>query len=199
MTCPDYIENFAKACEREGVSLFLLAGEPGTVDKAITKLKQIAPNLIVQGHHGYFEKSGSENEYVIEQINEFKPDILYVGFGMPLQEQWIKANFEKIETKVFLPLGACLDFYTNTVYRGPRWMTNIGLVIKITYRTTTFMETLYSWQSFVLLSSFTRTTLKTIKKALPTIVTILIKVQTCTLIHFKDRESCFCKHHQLQI
>ncbi|MBD2778385.1 WecB/TagA/CpsF family glycosyltransferase [Iningainema tapete] len=127
MTCPDYIEDLAKSCEREQVSLFLLAGEPGTVDKAIAKLKAIAPNLKVKGHHGYFEKTGAENEYVIQQINEFKPDVLYVGFGMPLQERWILKNLEYIDAKVFLPLGACLDFYTETVYRGPRWMTDSGL------------------------------------------------------------------------
>ncbi|MBW4593981.1 MAG: WecB/TagA/CpsF family glycosyltransferase [Brasilonema angustatum HA4187-MV1] len=127
MTCPDYIEDFARACERENVSLFLLAGEPGTVDQAIAKLKVIAPNLRVNGHHGYFDKSGEENEFVIQQINQFKPDILYIGFGMPLQERWILSNSEKIETKVFLPLGACLDFYTGTVSRGPLWMTSSGL------------------------------------------------------------------------
>lgn len=127
MTCPDYIEDLAKACERENVSLFLLAGKPSTVDKAITKLQAIAPNLKIKGHHGYFNKSGEENKYVIEQINEFKPDVLYVGFGMPLQERWILNNLEHIEAKVFLPLGACLDFYTDTVYRGPRWMTSRGL------------------------------------------------------------------------
>ncbi|BAZ23829.1 WecB/TagA/CpsF family glycosyl transferase [Kalymmatonema gypsitolerans NIES-4073] len=127
MTCPDYIEDFAKACERENVSLFLLAGEPGTVDKAIAKLKVVAPNLKVKGHHGYFDKSGEENEFVIQEINKFKPDILYIGFGMPLQERWILNNAEKIETKVFLPLGACLDFYSGNVNRGPRWMTNCGL------------------------------------------------------------------------
>ncbi|BAZ08386.1 WecB/TagA/CpsF family glycosyl transferase [Calothrix sp. NIES-4071] len=127
MTCPDYIEKLAKSCERENVSLFLLAGKSGTVDKAIDKLKAIAPNLKVQGHHGYFDKHGAENDYVIEQINKFKPDVLYIGFGMPLQERWIRDNSDRINTKVFLPLGACLDFYTDVVYRGPRWMTNIGL------------------------------------------------------------------------
>ena len=119
--------DLALACERENVSLFLLAGQPGTVDKAIAKLIAIAPNLKVKGHHGYFEKSGEENEYVIKQINEFKPDVLYIGFGMPLQERWILNNSDRVETKVFLPLGACLDFYTETVYRGPRWMTSCGL------------------------------------------------------------------------
>lgn len=43
MTCPDYIEDFALACEKQDVSLFLLAGKPGVVDTAITKLKAIAP------------------------------------------------------------------------------------------------------------------------------------------------------------
>jgi N-acetylglucosaminyldiphosphoundecaprenol N-acetyl-beta-D-mannosaminyltransferase len=46
---------------------------------------------------------------------------------MPLQERWILDNIARIEAHVFLPLGACLDFYTDTVYRGPRWMTDHGL------------------------------------------------------------------------
>ena len=127
MTCPDYIENLILACERENLSLFLLAGQPGVVDKAIAKMKASAPNLRVAGHHGHFEKSGPQNDEVVDLINSFKPDVLYIGFGMPLQEKWILDNFDHLEARVFLPLGACLDFYTDTVYRGPRWMTDRGL------------------------------------------------------------------------
>lgn len=127
MTCPDYIENLALACEKENISIFLLAGKPGVVEKAITKLLTVAPKLKVKGHHGYFYKNGKENDLVIQQINQFKPDILYVGFGMPAQEKWILNNLETIDAKVFLPLGACLDFYTGEVYRGPVWITNLGL------------------------------------------------------------------------
>ncbi len=127
MTCPDYIEDLALACEQQDVSLFLVAGKPGVVDTTITKLTAIAPKLRIRGHHGYFEKAGTENDLVIQKINEFKPGILYVGFGMPLQERWILDNIERIDARVFLPLGACLDFYTDTVYRGPRWMTDHGL------------------------------------------------------------------------
>jgi N-acetylglucosaminyldiphosphoundecaprenol N-acetyl-beta-D-mannosaminyltransferase len=127
MTCPDYIEDLALACERHDVSLFLVAGEPEVVDKALLKLKAAAPHLRISGHHGYFEKSGLENDRVVQQINEFKPGILYIGFGMPMQEKWIMENFNRLDAKVFLPLGACLDFYTDTVYRGPRWMTDRGM------------------------------------------------------------------------
>lgn len=127
MTCPDYIETLARLCEQKQVSLFLLAGNPGVVDRAIEKLTAIAPNLRIAGNHGYFNKSGAENEAVIQQINQFQPGVLYIGFGMPAQEQWILDNLDRIDARVFLPLGACLDFYTGAVYRGPRWMTDRGL------------------------------------------------------------------------
>ena len=145
MTCPDYIEDLALFCEKQNVSLFLLAGKPGVVDKAISKLLAIAPNLRIQGHHGHFEKSGEENDLIIQKINSFQPEILYVGFGMPLQERWILDNLNKIEANVFLPLGACLDFYTNSVYRGPRWMTDRGLE----WLTRLFTEPSRLWERYI--------------------------------------------------
>ena len=146
MTCPDYIESFALACERQDVSLFLLAGKPGVVDKTVEKLSSIAPKLRIQGHHGHFEKSGAENDVVIQKINEFSPDILYIGFGMPLQERWLLDNLNRLEAHVCLPLGACLDFYTGTLYRGPRWMTDYGLE----WLTRLFTEPSRLWERYVL-------------------------------------------------
>ncbi len=146
MTCPDYIESLAVACEQHNVSIFLLAGKPGVTDKAINKLLAIAPNLRIAGHHGHFDKEGPENELVIEKINKFKPDILYIGFGMPLQERWIIDNFKKIDTHVFLPLGACLDFYTGFVYRGPRWLTDCGFE----WLTRLLTEPTRLWERYIL-------------------------------------------------
>lgn len=146
MTCPDYIESLAIACEKQDISVFLLAGQPGVVDKAITKLKVVAPKLRIKGHHGYFEKFGVENERVIQEVNQFNPSILYVGFGMPLQERWIADNISRLNVRVFLPLGACLDFYTNTMYRGPRWMTSRGLE----WVTRLIVEPQRLWERYIL-------------------------------------------------
>lgn len=125
-TCADYLEDLAVACARQGLSIFLLAGNPGVVDKAMSKLKNVAPELRIEGRHGFFDKRGKENEHVIEQINAFNPDVLYIGFGMPCQEQWIRENIERIQARVFLPLGGCLDVYTGALKRAPRWMTDHG-------------------------------------------------------------------------
>lgn len=126
MTCPDWIERLALVCEQNEVSMFLLAGRPGVAKNAIRKLLKIAPQLEVASHHGFFEKQGDENQRVIEQINRFNPGILYVGMGMPLQEKWIIENADKLNTRLIMPLGACLDFYVGEVARAPRWMTDHG-------------------------------------------------------------------------
>ncbi|WP_082065314.1 WecB/TagA/CpsF family glycosyltransferase [Aliterella atlantica] len=146
MTFADFIEDWILACERQNISVFLLAGKPGITDKAIAKFKAIAPNLQIQGHHGYFDKSGAENDAVIAKINNFKPGILFVGFGMPIQERWILDNLEQVETGVFVPMGACLDFYTDTVARGPRWMTDRGLE----WLARLYFEPRRLWQRYIL-------------------------------------------------
>lgn len=127
MTCPDWIEGLAHTCARHGLSLFLLGGRPGVADAAAMKLLAAAPGLRVASHHGHFDKTGPGNDAVVARINEFRPHVLYVGMGMPLQERWIAANKSRIDAHVFLPLGACLDFYAGYVPRAPRRLTDHGL------------------------------------------------------------------------
>jgi N-acetylglucosaminyldiphosphoundecaprenol N-acetyl-beta-D-mannosaminyltransferase len=127
-TCPDWIEELAQTCQDHQLSLFLLAGKPGIAHQAAQKLIQAVPGLRVESHHGYFnQKDPRENAQVLSQINQFKPDILYVGMGMPVQEFWIEEHFAALDAQILLPLGACLDFYVGEVNRAPRWMTDHGL------------------------------------------------------------------------
>jgi N-acetylglucosaminyldiphosphoundecaprenol N-acetyl-beta-D-mannosaminyltransferase len=125
-TCPDWLEALAEACTENGRSLFLLAGCCETAEKAQKRLTSRFPTLKLGVHDGYFQKSGPENESVVRKINDFQPDILVVGFGTPLQEHWIDQNYKKINTHLFLPVGACVDYYTGLRSRGPAWLTNHG-------------------------------------------------------------------------
>jgi N-acetylglucosaminyldiphosphoundecaprenol N-acetyl-beta-D-mannosaminyltransferase len=127
MTCPDFLDTLASRLAAESRSLYLLAGAPGVAAKAAELLAQKHPGLKVAHHHGYFKKTGPESEAVLAELERFRPDVLYVGFGMPVQERWIAENLDRLPAKVILPLGACLDFYTGMAYRGPRWMTDHGL------------------------------------------------------------------------
>lgn len=126
-TCPDYLNDLLNLLHVRNKSIYFLAGTPNVAEKMSLKLENEFPDLKAKCHHGFFRKEGIENDSVIEDINSFQPDVLYIGFGMPLQEFWLIDNYDRIDAHVFFPLGACLDFFTGTTYRGLNWFNNNGL------------------------------------------------------------------------
>ncbi|MGC9399875.1 MAG: WecB/TagA/CpsF family glycosyltransferase [Anaerolineae bacterium] len=130
MTWADFAWDLAEFAEPRGFTFFFLGARPGVADKAAAKLKIRFPNLRIVGtHHGYFDKTpgSAENEAVIEQINAVKPNILIIGFGMPLQERWLMENWDRINANVALTGGAVFDYVSGELRRAPRWMTDNGL------------------------------------------------------------------------
>jgi len=129
ITYADWAWQLAEFAESHGFTLFFLGAKPGVAEKAATKLKEHHPNLQIVGiHHGYFDKTpgSSENEAVIDQINAVNPNILLVGFGMPLQEKWLLNNWDKIDANIALTGGAVFDYISGELRRGPKWMTDHG-------------------------------------------------------------------------
>ena len=127
---PDWITLLAAECTRQHFSLYLLGAHPGVAEKVGISLKQQFTDLRIAGvHHGYFDKSpdNAENEAVLQAINATNPDILLVGLGMPLQERWLMENWDRLEAKVSLPVGALFDYLAGEFPRAPHWMTDHGL------------------------------------------------------------------------
>lgn len=128
-TPPDWIDALSLVCIENNFSMFLLGAKPGIADKAAKKLQERFPSLSIVGvHHGYFNKrlGHYENEQVVAMINAAKPNILLVGFGMPMQEYWLEENWPKIQANIGLPIGAAIDYIAGEVARGPRLMTDHG-------------------------------------------------------------------------
>lgn len=130
ITYAEWTWTLAAWCEAEGFSLFLLGSEGGVAALAAERLRQRCPTLRIVGtHHGYFDKdSGSaDTAAVVEAINAAKPDILIVGFGMPLQERWVHEQRAALQVPVVLTGGAAFDYVSGRLRRPPRWMTDNGL------------------------------------------------------------------------
>ena len=130
MTWADFAWDLAEFAAPRGFTFFFLGARPGVADKAAANLQARFPDLRIVGtHHGYFDKTpgSAENEAVIEQINAVKPNILIVGFGMPLQERWLMENWDRIDANVALTGGAVFDYVSGELQRAPRWMTDNGL------------------------------------------------------------------------
>lgn len=126
-TLPDWIDPLADVANREGLSFFFLGSQPGVAERAARRLMQQHPGLRVVGvHHGYFQKevTHTENQAVLAEINSTSPDILIVGFGMPIQEKWLMENWENMGVKVAIAGGAIFEYISGDLRRGSKWMTN---------------------------------------------------------------------------
>ena len=129
ITYADWAWQLAAFAERENLSLFFLGARPGVAESAAARLKRLYPNLEIAGvYHGYFDQvaGASENEAVLAEINAARPDVLLVGFGMPLQERWLMQNWDHLDTRVALTGGAVFDYVSGELKRGPRILTDNG-------------------------------------------------------------------------
>lgn len=108
--------------EKHGYSLFFLGGKPSVAETAAEKLKETYKNLKIAGtHDGYFEKTGAENDAVIEEINASNADILFVCLGAPTQEIWSMKNRKRLTSvRLAACLGGSLDIYAGTAKRAPK-------------------------------------------------------------------------------
>ena len=75
-----------------------------------------------------FEKNEKECEELVRIVNESGANVLLVGVGAPKQEKWIIKYREKIPgVKVFMALGATIDFEAGTLKRAPKIWQTIGM------------------------------------------------------------------------
>jgi N-acetylglucosaminyldiphosphoundecaprenol N-acetyl-beta-D-mannosaminyltransferase len=122
---------------KKGYSLYILGSYPGVASKAALNLTKKYPGIKIAGtHHGYFScedvKNGNsggnkEEEEIIAEIRENRPDILLVGMGVPKQEKWINKNLEKLDVPVCIGVGGSFDVLSGRIPRAPLWMQRHGM------------------------------------------------------------------------
>lgn len=119
---------------RERYSLYLLGSKPGVAEIAAKNIKNKYNNIDVVGHnHGYFKGShngspGDQEELeLIQDINDKKPDVIFVGLGFPGQENWIYNNKNKILGKLIIGNGGVIDILAGNSKRAPEIFIKLNL------------------------------------------------------------------------
>ena len=121
------------------VAIFLLGAKPGIAQMAQERINRLAGRNIVVGALGpsfNFVTDAQETTAAIELINASGATCLIVGLGAPKQEIWINRHRALMpRVKVFMGVGATIDYEAQAVKRAPAWMTRNGL--EWVYRMTT--------------------------------------------------------------
>ena len=103
---------------------FYLGATQETLDKIRKRLSHEYPNIIVGSYSPPFKASfnDEDNAMMIANVNEFNPDVLFIGMTAPKQEKWAIEHRDKLHFKIAAPIGAVFDFYAGNTKRAPVWM-----------------------------------------------------------------------------
>lgn len=113
------------------VSIFLLGAKPGVAATAQARINRLAARDIVVGAIGpsfNFVNDEVETSAAIDAINASGATCLIVGLGAPKQEIWIDRHRKRMpQVKVYMGVGATIDYEAEAVRRAPQWMARNGL------------------------------------------------------------------------
>lgn len=110
-------------------SCFYLGSKQETIDAIMGKIEEEFPNVTCGGYSPPFKDQFTEedNEVMLQKINEFGPDVLFVGMTAPKQEKWVFQNKDKIQATYICSIGAVFDFYSGKVDRPNKFWVKYGL------------------------------------------------------------------------
>lgn len=110
---------------RGKASYFLLGAKPGVAEAAAVNIINEYPGVVVAGcRDGYFKDS--EEDEIIEQINNSGASVLLVALGAPRQENWIARNRDRLKVKICAGVGGTIDVLAGTVALAPEFMRRSG-------------------------------------------------------------------------
>ena len=114
---------------KEGGSVFYMGASQKTLDAIHERIAREYPHVRVGSYSPPFKPvfSEEENEAIIEKVNAFKPDVLFVGMTAPKQEKWLHAFKERLDFKIAASIGAVFDFYAGTIARPSQFWIDLHL------------------------------------------------------------------------
>lgn len=127
-TGTDLLYTICDLSQTKKFRIFLLGGKAGVAREAKKRARSLYPACHIVGTiDGVEVDPYSTDTNLISQINNAKPDILFVALGAPKQEIWIHNNKELLRPKVLIGVGGALDYMSGRSPRAPKFIRSIGL------------------------------------------------------------------------
>jgi N-acetylglucosaminyldiphosphoundecaprenol N-acetyl-beta-D-mannosaminyltransferase len=127
---PELMLRYSARCAERGRRVWLYGGrDQVSLDQLALNLRRRFPGLDIVGAHSppFRPLRDDEEDAIARRINDARPDVLWVGIGVPKQEKWMARMRERLEVPVMCGVGAAFDFYAGRIRMAPSWMQDRGL------------------------------------------------------------------------
>jgi len=122
----DLVERILRESPPASIRLFILGAAAGVAESAAQALGGAFQSVVICGmHHGYFDRD--HDAELANVIRASGARLVLVGMGFPLQEVWIRQNFQTLGDAVCIGVGGALDVWAGRVTRAPASWRRAGL------------------------------------------------------------------------
>ncbi|WP_321426762.1 WecB/TagA/CpsF family glycosyltransferase [uncultured Bacteroides sp.] len=128
----DFIFETCNYCSKTNRSVFLLGGKEASNILSV-KLLKTKYGIKISGYsppYMSYPFSKDVAQSIKNKIVEFKPDYVFVAFGMPKQEFWIDDNKEFLKNnniRFAIGCGGTFEFVSGNLKRAPYWIQKAGI------------------------------------------------------------------------
>ncbi|HEY4378866.1 MAG TPA: WecB/TagA/CpsF family glycosyltransferase [Acidobacteriaceae bacterium] len=108
---------------------FLCGGEPGVAEQLRDELLRRFPWACIVGTHTppFRPMTAAEEHALTAQVQQLRPDIIWVGLSTPKQDRFMARYLPVLETKLMIGVGAAFLFHTGAIQDSPAWVKQAGL------------------------------------------------------------------------
>lgn len=119
----DLYTRIIQLADKNKHTLYFLGGRENAIEVLSSRLKKLYPGINVKGISG---KESIDNESLLEKLNSSNSDILFVGLGTPLQEEWVVNQGKECNIPVQICVGSGIDYLAGTYKRAPVFLQKVG-------------------------------------------------------------------------
>jgi N-acetylglucosaminyldiphosphoundecaprenol N-acetyl-beta-D-mannosaminyltransferase len=139
---PDVYKHFITRLDETSGKAFFLGSSETVLQKIKDRIGQEYPRVSVGTFSPPFKSqfSAEDNAAMVSKINDFKPDIVFVGMTAPKQEKWALQNRDQLNSNLVISIGNVFDWYAGTQKAiHPFWFKiRLGWLVRIFLRPEVF-------------------------------------------------------------
>ena len=122
----DLMQELLELSNQKAYTVYFFGAKQEVIDDMLLNFAHRYPKLQVVGQrNGYF--SEDELETIEMDIQEKKPDIVFIGITSPKKEYIVQEMLDKGLNSVFMGVGGSFDVLSGHISRAPKWMQNLNL------------------------------------------------------------------------
>lgn len=107
-------------------TFYLVGAKPHVIVATVEKLKRDFKTIRIVGYRDGYIRTDEEKNILIKDIEEKRPDVVFVAMGSPKQELLME-EIQQHHKAIFQGLGGSFDVYTGYVQRAPKWWVDHNL------------------------------------------------------------------------